>query len=561
MRQPNENRNQHLPFLTSGGVLQVVAAGLWFLQAWILAKVIGVMAADKMIWPLVLFSALLIVILGLVRYTLEAYGSRLSFLNARQTLTRLRADALKSLSFQSPLDKQRPVSGVAASIISEQAEAIVPYLSRYQPVQLKAMVIPSIIFLAVFFQSWLAAIILLGVVPLIPLFTRLIGYNAQKASQNQIQEIGLMNGFLLDRLRGLATIRAFDAIDTVASRLTHIAHTVKQKTMSVLKIAFLSSAVVELFSAIGVAMVAYYIGFHLLGQDLQFGTWGTRLTLSQGMFILLLTPAFFEPLRELSAVWHERAAGTAAIMAMNQLSQQGLTSVGEINNTHNNNTLLHAQPLSVRIDKVSFRYPETEKLIFKNFSLNISAGEKLALTAPSGAGKSTLLSLIAGLIPVTEGSIKIGDLTLTDQTANSIRSRIGWVGQSGYVFSGTLLDNITMKRTGISEAQVQSALSSSALISRTDLQLNRHLEEGGQGLSGGELLRMALARAMLTPELGLLLIDEPTAHLDELTAKEVIQNLIAISQQGVTLIIATHDSHLLPLMDRVISLPLGEAYA
>ena len=108
---------------------------------------------------------------------------------------------------------------------------------------------------------------------------------------------------------------------------------------------------------------------------------------------------------------------------------------------------------------------------------------------------------------------------------------------------------------------MQSALSSSALISRTDLQLNRHLEEGGQGLSGGELLRMALARAMLTPELGLLLIDEPTAHLDELTAKEVIQNLIAISQQGVTLIIATHDSHLLPLMDRVISLPLGEAYA
>ena len=561
MRQPNENRNQHLPLLTLGSVLQVVAASLWLVQAWVLARAIGTMAAEKTVWSSILFSAFLIVILGLVRYALETYGSRLSFLSARQTLTRLRAGALKALSIQSPLDKQRPVSGVAASILSEQAEAIIPYLSRYQPVLLKAVVIPGVIFFTVFFHSWLAAIILLGVMPLIPLFTRLIGYNAQKASQNQIQEIGLMNGFLLDRLRGLTTIRAFDAVDMIASRLAQTAHTVKQKTMSVLKIAFLSSAVIELFSAIGVAMVACYIGFHLLGQDLQFGVWGARLSLTQGMFILLLTPAFFEPLRELSAVWHERAAGTAAIMAMNQLSVQGLTLVGEVNNTHNNDMLPYGQPLSVSIDKISFRYPETEKLIFNHFSLNISAGEMVALTAPSGIGKSTLLSLIAGLIPVTEGRIKIGDLTLTDQTASTIRSHTGWVGQSGYVFSGTLLDNITMGRTGISEAQVQGALSSSALVSRTDLQLTRRLEEGGQGLSGGELLRMALARAMLTPELGLLLVDEPTAHLDEITAKEVIQNLIAISQQGVTLIIATHDSRLLPLMDQVISLPLGEAYA
>ncbi len=261
MRQQIENNNQHLPVLTLGGVLQVAAASLWLLQAWVLARAIGLMAADKMIWSSVLFSAILIVVIGLVRYTLEAYGSRLSFLNARQNLSRQRADVVKALSVQSPLGIQRPVSGFAASVLAEQAEAIIPYLSRYQPVLLKVIVIPLLIFFAVFIHSWLAALMLLAVLPLIPLFTRLIGYNAQKASENQIIEIGLMNGFLLDRLRGLTTIRAFDAVEIIADRLAQTAHTVKQKTMSVLKIAFLSSAVVELFSAIGVAMVACFIGF------------------------------------------------------------------------------------------------------------------------------------------------------------------------------------------------------------------------------------------------------------------------------------------------------------
>ncbi|MES2533856.1 MAG: ABC transporter transmembrane domain-containing protein, partial [Pseudomonadota bacterium] len=141
-------------------------------------------------------------------------------------------------------------------------------------------------------------------------------------SEAQMVEMGGMNAFLLDRLRGLATLRALGAVDATAERLGDAAQSLRQRTMAVLRIAFLSSAVLELFSALGVAMVAAYVGFHLLGT-LPFGAWGHRLSLGEGLFVLLLAPAFFEPLRELSAVWHDRAAGEAALEALDRLAQVG----------------------------------------------------------------------------------------------------------------------------------------------------------------------------------------------------------------------------------------------
>src|SRR6478752_9630380 len=139
--------------------------------------------------------------------------------------------------------------------------------------------------------------------------------------------MGSMNAFLLDRLRGLATLRALDAVDATAQRLGESAQSLRTRTMAVLRIAFLSSAVLELFSALGVAMVAAYVGFHLLGT-LGFGTWGRTLSLGEGLFVLLLAPAFFEPLRELSAVWHDRAAGEAALASLARLSQGGVALPG-----------------------------------------------------------------------------------------------------------------------------------------------------------------------------------------------------------------------------------------
>jgi ATP-binding cassette subfamily C protein CydD len=286
--RPNARNN-------TGSLLQAAASLLWLPQAGLLAYAVQTMTDGKGMAALQL-SAASILALGLMRALCDAWGGRQIFKTARAALSRLREQVVLSLAARSPMDAGRPASGLAASVIAEQAEAVLPYLTRYQSARLRATVVPLAILLAVLPFSWVAALIFLVAAPLIPLFMALVGWRAQEASEAQMLEIGGMNAFLLDRLRGLATLRTLGALDITAVRLRDSAQSLRRRTMAVLRIAFLSSAILELFSALGVAMVAVYIGFHLLGE-LRFGAWGKHLSLGQGLFVLLLAPAFFEPLR------------------------------------------------------------------------------------------------------------------------------------------------------------------------------------------------------------------------------------------------------------------------
>ena len=563
-----KSSSEVVPLLTLGSALQLMAALLWIPQAWVLAVVIDAMAKQENVWETAVVCALWFIGLGLARAALNAVGTRKSYLRARRSLTQMREEALDALSVRSPLDIERPTSGRIASALGEQAEMVVPYLSRYQPVRFKVMVVPVVMLAAVFYHSWVAALILLCAAPLIPIFMVLIGFGAQKASENQILEIGQMNGFLLDRLRGLSTIRAFDGVEMIAKRLREVSEEVRKKTMKVLSIAFLSSAVMELFSSLGVAMVAAYIGFHLLGEEFQIGAWAGKMSLGQGMFILLLAPTFFDPLKELSAVWHDRASGEAAMAALKELQEKGTPLVGRKSHELHDSVFsgsaagqeLPVGALSVVAENICFRYPGAPQNVLDHFNLHVQSGQKVALLAPSGYGKSTLLALFAGLLPVTEGVVKVGGVLLDDDTADTLRTRMGWISQHPHVFAGTLLQNITLGRQQIEESQLEDAIQASALTNVAKRGLDRRLGEGASaGISGGEVLRLALARAMATPDLGLLLADEPTAHLDSDTAQEVVDGLMLLANQGVTLIVATHDERLLPYMDQVIR--LEEMYA
>lgn len=562
MLPANDNKQKKMKMLspklwTLGGVLQLLAAGLWIPQAWMLATAIYAMMTGEAVMETAINAAIFFIALGGVRIILSAAGIRISYRQARDMLTQVRHQTLNALRMRSPLDIGAPTSGTAASVLTEQAESVVPYLSRFQPAKLKVMIMPWVIGAAVFYHSWLAACILFIAAPLIPVFMALIGYGAQKASEKQMLEIGQMNGFLLDRLRGLATIRMFDGVDMVAQRLRETSEQVREKTMVVLSIAFLSSAVMELFSALGVAMVAVYIGFHLLGvEDMQFGVWAGSMTLEQGMFILLLAPTFFDPLKELSAVWHDRAAGVTAIKALNDLGEQGVALVGRVDEGQTHSDLeIGTGALSICMEQVCFAYPGASQKVLNNFSLQVPAGAKVALVAPSGYGKSTILALLAGLLPVDSGNIQLSDVELNDHHADILRMRMGWISQHPHIFSGTLLGNITLGRKGISKKEVENAIDIAALSGVAQGQLERRLGEGaGAGLSGGEILRLTIARAMASPNLGLLLADEPTAHLDSETAQEVIDGMMTLAAKGVTLVVATHDERLLPYMTHVIRL-------
>ncbi|MNR76239.1 ATP-binding/permease protein CydD [compost metagenome] len=540
-----------------GSFLQVFASLLWLPQAALLAYALQRLA-DGAGSTAVYLPASLIFLLGVLRALCDAAGVRRIFKSARAELSHLRAQVATSLAARSPLDALRPASGLAASVIAEQAEAIVPYLTRYRPARLRTTVLPLAILLVVFPLSWIAALILLVAAPLIPMFMALVGWRAKAASDAQMVQLGGMNAFLLDRLRGLATLRTLDALEATALRLQASAQALRQRTMAVLRIAFLSSAVLELFAALGVAMVAVYIGFHLLGQ-LEFGAWGTRLTLGQGLFILLLAPAFFEPLRELSAVWHDKAAGDAALAALDRLSavstEEGLLlpDANQAQAATVTEGVVHAAPV-VDIQELFFAYPGSSTPVFENFSLHIAAGERVAIMAASGGGKSSLLALIAGLLPLPQGSITIDGVRLAAESLATLRQRMAWIGQKPHIFAGSVRANVALRRAGIGADEVAQALQFAALHEVAQAHPAIGLAEGGGGLSGGEAVRLALARAAADPHADLLLVDEPSAHLDQLTAQQVTAALLQLAQ-GKTMIIATHDPILAARMDRVIVLP------
>lgn len=531
--------------------LQTAASLIWIGQAALLAMAIGDIAAgtgaSAVIWP-----AAGVFLLGVLRAAMDRAGSRLAFRAARGELSLLREKAVSMLATRSPLDASRPSSGFVASTMAEQAEAVVPYIARFQPLRWRATIVPLAIFACVFPLSWVAALIMLVALPLIPIFMALIGWRAKEASERQLARMGDMNAFLLDRLRGLATIRSFGAVDRTALRLRAEAESLRRRTMAVLRIAFLSSAVLELFSALGVAMVAVYVGFHFLGQ-LEFGAWGSRLSLGQGVFILMLAPAFFEPMRELSAVWHDRAAGVAALEALGKVTAAGEPIVPA--DTMQGVSRADDGAMAVSLDEVHFRHAGQGRKVFDGLSLDILPGERVAVMAQSGGGKSSLLALVAGLAVPEAGTIRIGGETLRPETAGRLRAGMAWIGQTPHIFAGSLAGNVALGRPMASGA-VEAALDAARLGDMARARGQVMLGEEGAGLSGGEALRLAIARAAAVREAGLVLADEPTAHLDRTTADEIADMLLELAE-GRTLVVATHDPVLAARMDRIVT--LGEA--
>jgi ATP-binding cassette subfamily C protein CydD len=533
------------------GLLQAASGLLWIGQAALLAKAVGGIAAGaaatEALWPAAGIAGL-----ALARTALDAVASRGAFRAARTILGSLRQAAAEALPGLSPFDRSRPASGTIASSMAEQADALLPWLTRWHPARLRMSIVPPVILLVIAWFSWVAALALLLAAPLIPIFMALIGIKARDAADRQISAMSGMNGFLLDRLRGLTTLRAFDAVDGTAGRLRGVAARLRRRTMAVLRIAFLSSAVLELFAALGVAMVATFIGFHLLGQ-LPFGAWGARLDLAAGLFLLLLAPEFFQPLRDFAAAYHDRASGEAALAGLAPL----LTTPADA-------VLLPAAPAlaprtgaaALAFREVTFRHAGNAAPVVEHVSLDIAPGEKVALLGPSGSGKSTLLALAAGLLRPEQGDLLFDGAFLDEHSIATARARMAWLGAAPHFFAGSLRANLLLGREMPAAASIQDALSLASageIVARRPGGLRNQMGEGGLGLSGGEARRIAMARAALNPAAGLVLADEPTAHLDQHSAAAVTEGLLRLAA-GRTLLVATHDPVLAARMDRVVRL-------
>ena len=412
--------------------------------------------------------------------------------------------------------------------------------------------------------SWLAALILLICGPLIPVFMALIGTRAKSASAGQQDKLTRLSGLLLDRIRGLETLKLFGAVGRTEDDIRQSGEAFRLGTMKVLKIAFLSSTVLELFSALGIAFVAVYVGFSLLG-DISMGTWGGPLDYWQGLFVLLLAPEFFAPLRGYAAANHDRAAGLAAQDKLADIAAEMTKgAAGNPDGTsateepvRNGETSTQSAPPAILLKHVCLVLGK--KPVLDNLSLDIASGETVLLRGASGSGKTTLLDTLLGFQSPQSGLIEIDGRALTDGRAVVLRETVAWLGQAPRLFHGTVRHNLLKGNIGseaIAEEDVWQALrlaGADNLVKRLPDGLATPLGEEGFGLSVGEIRRIALARAALRKDALLVLADEPTAGLDAETAVDVIAGLKTLCKDK-TAIIATHDPALSAVPGRVVKM-------
>ncbi|MAY44844.1 MAG: cysteine ABC transporter permease [Rhodobacteraceae bacterium] len=526
--------------LRRAAAVSVLGGLLWPVQAAAIATAISGWvdgaALDRSLWAAGVF-----LVAALLRAGLDHVAGGWLFTAADTVI----ADQRRKIVERALLAPGPESSAETAALAVQKLPMLQPWITRYNVAMARVMVLPLVLIVLSGVFSWVTALILLVATPLIPVFMALVGMAAEDASRKQLDEIGTINGMLMERVSAMLDIRLLGAADRAMTDFADRADALRVRTMAVLRVAFLSSTVLELFAAIGVDMVAVYVGFSLLGV-LRFGTWGSPLTLWQGLFLLLLAPDVFQPLRDLAAAWHDRASGRA--VATELADADAAPRVALIGQGAPATPL--PGPLSVRLDGAVAALPGRTLPLP---DLTLAQGEAVALTGPSGAGKTTLLSVLAGLTPLAEGRLQVCGQPLAPDTADAWRARLAVLPQRVHFADEPLSAFLDPFATGADPWPALATARARRIVDRLPDGLATRLGETGGGVSGGEARRLMIARAILMGR-DLLLADEPTADLDPETADLITQALLAMTAQGVTLLVATHDPGLAAALDRRVEI-------
>jgi ATP-binding cassette subfamily C protein CydD len=487
-------------------------------------------------WP----WALLMVLAGLARAACLWGSLRLGSGAAATAKSALRRTAARSAL-------RRPAGsgsvGALLGAVVDEVEAIDGHIARFLPARQAAVIAPVIVLGAIALASPVAALILLGT--LVPFIAAMVlaGGAAADRSRRQFDALARLSGMFADRVRGLPVILAFHGEARETERLGAAAREVATRTMRVLRVAFLSSASLEFFAALSVALVAVYAGFALLGQ-LPFPA-PEHLDLLRAFFVLALAPEFYAPMRRLAAAYHDRQAAETARARLAALDAAAMPPIPDA-------LTVTAAP-AILFDHVTIRYPGEERDAVRDVSIDIRPGEIVALVGPSGSGKSSLLHLLLGLVPAHGGEVTVDGRPLSE--IGSVAPFAAWAGQAPVMLAGTIADNIRLGRADASPIEVATVAAAVGLgdaLARRVGGIEERLDHRGGGLSGGERRRIGLARAVLK-DAPLLLLDEPTAHLDH-AAEAALIAVIARACVGRSVIIATHSTALAAIADRVVNL-------
>ncbi|MDD5279142.1 thiol reductant ABC exporter subunit CydD [Acidithiobacillus sp.] len=524
-----------------------LAAGLLIiLQAFILAHIINGVSFQGL--SLAAVMPLLWALLGLfvLRAALSWAGELVAFRASARIKTYLREQLLNHLLKLGPVAIAGERSADIASTMIEGVEALEPYFSRYLPQMALVSLIPLAILIVVFPEDWISGLILLITGPLVPFFMVLVGYAAEAVNQRQWRKMLLMSAHFLDVVQGLTTLKIFGRAKDEIEIVARISDDYRRSTMAGLRVAFLTSAVLEFFASLSIALVAVSLGARLLQVH-------ASVTFFTAFFVLLLAPEYFNPLRGLSTHYHARMSAIAAAKRIFEILDMPLPEKPQQAVEYSPST-----EISLSVRNLHFSY-EAGRSALEGVNAEFPAGKVTALVGASGAGKSTLASALLGFVQASEGDILVnGQMPLNAIEPELWWKQLAWVPQNPRLFHGSLGDNI---RIGRPDADL-TALREAAQNAHA-LEFIENLPDGfetmigdlGQGLSGGQIQRIALARAFLKNP-PLFILDEATANLDmenESLVLDAMQKLIT----GRTAIVIAHRLATAERADHIIVMDAG----
>ncbi|MGL6286292.1 heme ABC transporter permease/ATP-binding protein CydD [Aeromonas hydrophila] len=518
-------------------------------QAWLLATLLHgfIIEGTTPAQSIPLFIALLLVTLG---KAVLAYGREVASFKAGSAVRQaIRELVLTRLGRLGPAYIQRRPAGSWASLLLEQIENMQDFFSRYLPQMAIAVFIPVVILVAVFPVNWAAGLILLGTAPLIPLFMILVGVGAADANRRNFQALARLSGHFLDRLKGLRTLQLFMRTQAEGDAIRDASEDFRERTMEVLRLAFLSTAVLEFFAALSVALVAVYFGFSYI-DHLNFGHYGSKVTLFTGLFVLFLAPEFYAPLRELGAHYHAKAQAIGAAEQLLEFLE------AEVTEPASGNAPFHADaPIKVEARALEVLSAEG-KVLVGPIDFTLASGSRTALIGISGAGKSSLVNALLSFAPY-RGELKVNGQELASLDMSQWRRQLGWLSQNPQLFHASLRDNLLLANPSASDGELEEALKrAQAWEFAMEKGLDYAVGDQAGGLSVGQAQRLALARTLLKST-QLMVLDEPTASLDR-HSERAIMTTLEQAAAGQTLLMITHRIDQLTKMDQILVLERGK---
>jgi ATP-binding cassette subfamily C protein CydD len=554
-------------FLAAGLADLAATAGTvilsWYIAALIVAGVVGTAVGHGLAADVLGVAAG-----GFLRAAGTFAADRLAAAGAGRAEASARDAVLAALVLGDPADEQVS-AGAAVAAVSEQLPRLGDHFHDYQRRAVTACLTPAVILAVIFPASWVVGALLALATPIVPVNMAVTGLGAQAVSRRHMHQVAQLSGQVLERLQAMSTLRALGAIDRQRRLVERAATELAHRTAAVLRIAFLASSALEWVSTFAIGLVAMYVGATLLGY-VRVPLLPVHLGAQVGVFVLLLAPAYFAPLRRFAAAYHQREEALAAAEILAPLSRATVEDGPGAAAFTGHGTAIAAGPGTagrtpasascsapdVALHDVTVRFAGRSRLALSDVSVLVPPRTVLAVAGPSGSGKSTLLKVAGGWLRPSRGRALIGGVP-ADEVSGSARAML--IGQHPYLFSGTLADNIALGKPGASRSRIWEAIEAAQLTSllrRLPDGLDTALGERGWSISGGEAQRVALARAFLS-DAGFLLLDEPTAHLDAATEAALMEPLARLLQ-GRTALVASHSDAVLGLAGRVIDLESGQ---